>query len=119
MTGKRYDAPPFRQGYNKAHLVICTQSPRIKRSRSHQLAEWCNARLIVVGERSEVLRFARLARKKPAGPLMYLPDIIVSQGAVRRLPRPQAKPDAIFKPDMWVGEGGDLSEERMEALSSG
>src|SRR5438045_4063903 len=58
----------------------------------HQVANWCNARLIVIGRRPAVLQFSRKARAKPA---------------------------SIFRPDMLVGEGQDLFSERVERWNSG
>jgi hypothetical protein len=56
------------------------------------MANWCNARLIVVGERQEVLNFGRLAR---------------------------ARPSSFFGPDMLRGEGMDLEPDRIQALQAG
>jgi hypothetical protein len=56
------------------------------------MANWCNARLIVAGRRSAVLRFSRLAR---------------------------ARPSALFEGDMLHGEGSDLFSERIKTLESG
>ena len=83
------------------------------------MAEWCNALLIVVGERSEVSRFIKHAREKPPEPLIWVPDIIVDDGEVMLLPRPQGKADAIFIPDMWCGQGGDLFSFRIKDLGQG
>src|SRR5262245_57356771 len=52
------------------------------------MAKWCNARLIVVGQRSVVLHFSRQARTRPS---------------------------SIFKPDMLIGETQELFSERIEA----
>lgn len=82
------------------------------------MASWCNARLTVVGETSEVARFAHRARKKPPE-LGYVPDILVTDSEVIRLPRPQGRPTDIFIPDMWVGEGGDLWADRIKAIGDG
>jgi hypothetical protein len=83
------------------------------------MAEWCNARLTVVGASSEVTRFAKHARQKPPGPLTYVLDILVTDSEVIRLPRPQGRPGAPFIPDMWIGEGGELWSERMRRLGDG
>lgn len=53
------------------------------------MANWCNAQLIVAGQRRDVLRFSRIAR---------------------------AQPSSLFKPDMLHGEAQDLFAERMEKL---
>lgn len=83
------------------------------------MAVWCNATLTVVGPHSEVLRFAQRARKKPPGPLEWVPDIMVSGSEVILLPRPEGRPGDIFVPDMWVGEGGELWSERAKAIGDG
>jgi hypothetical protein len=57
-----------------------------------EMANWCNARLIVAGERQEVLNFSRQSR---------------------------ARPSSLFGPDMLRGETVDLSSERIEALQPG
>src|SRR4051812_20976465 len=51
------------------------------------MANWCNARLIVVGQRCAVLHFSRQARTRPS---------------------------SVFKPDMLIGEAQELFSERME-----
>jgi hypothetical protein len=56
------------------------------------MANWVNARLIVVGRRDDVQRFARVARERTS---------------------------TLFSPDMASGEGDDLHAERMEALERG
>lgn len=56
------------------------------------MANWCNARLIVAGRRSDVLSFSRLSR---------------------------ARPSSLFEPDMQHGEGDDLRSERIETLERG
>jgi len=89
-------------------------------NKGRDMAEWCNARLTVVGQQSEVSRFTRHAREKPPEPLTWVPDILVTDdGEVMLLPRPQGKADAIFIPDMWVGEGGELFTARMKDLGQG
>jgi hypothetical protein len=56
------------------------------------MANWCNARLVVLGGRSVVLGFSRRARSKPS---------------------------AFFGSDMLVGEAQELFSERIENLAKG
>ncbi len=56
------------------------------------MANWCNARLVVAGRRAEVVRFARLVR---------------------------ARPSAVFRSDMLVGEVDPLRPVRLETLAGG
>ena len=53
------------------------------------MANWCNVRLIVVGKRLDVLRFARVCRRRPS---------------------------SIFEADMLQGEAQDLFSERATGL---
>jgi hypothetical protein len=53
------------------------------------MANWCNARLVVIGQRPAVLEFSRSARTRPS---------------------------SFFRPDMLQGEGQDLFAERIENL---
>src|SRR5689334_16753645 len=54
------------------------------------VSNWCNARLIVAGSRTEVLRFSRQSR---------------------------ANPSSIFEADMLVGETQDLFSERAKPMA--
>jgi hypothetical protein len=72
--------PLFEKARGKAQL--CGRSER-----RLKMANWCNARLIVVGQRCDVLNFSRHARTRPS---------------------------SIFEPDMLSGEGQDLVSVRME-----
>lgn len=56
------------------------------------MANWCNARLIVAGRRSDVLSFSRLSRVRPF---------------------------SMFGPDMLHGEADDLRSERIKTLEPG
>jgi hypothetical protein len=56
------------------------------------MADWCNVRLIAVGARVQVLRFARVCRVRSS---------------------------SVFKPDMLRGEGQALSSERATGLGDG
>ena len=60
--------------------------------RIETVANWCNARLIVVGQRPDVVELSRHARSRPS---------------------------SLFEPDMLEGEGQDLFAERMETLGRG
>lgn len=53
------------------------------------MSNWTNCRLLVVGPKTAVIRFARMAR---------------------------AKPCPVFAPDMLCGEGKDLTADRMERV---
>ena len=54
-----------------------------------EMADWCNARLVVAGHTSDVMRFRRLAR---------------------------ARPSCVFRPDMLVGEAQELFSDRATRL---
>jgi len=56
------------------------------------VANWCDARLIVVGQRPDVVELSRHARTRPS---------------------------SLFEPDMLEGESQDLFAERMETLGRG
>ena len=54
------------------------------------MANWCNARLVAVGPRSEVLKFGEKVRRRP---------------------------NTCFRPDMLIGEAQELFAERIEKLN--
>jgi len=70
------------------------------------MANWCNARLIVVGQRSVVLHFSKQARTRKKA------------GAADLADWERYRPSSIFTPDMLVGEGKELSSERIERWTS-
>lgn len=56
------------------------------------MANWCNARLVVIGSRQSVVAFAQKAR---------------------------ARPESVFRGDMLIGEAQELHAERLERADAG
>lgn len=75
------------------------------------MADWSADRLMVLGPRSDVMRFARDARPQ----VLEAPKLRRIVGTVIREPRPKD----IFALDMMIGEGQELCAERMRSLGRG